>query len=83
MGEVIMAVKTKEAKVNGWSIITNENSNVLVNDTGIVGVTSPTDITDIIVIILKDNEVELGRMFYGAKVKASTNKEVTILFDEE
>ncbi|MDN2453181.1 hypothetical protein [Lactobacillus sp. UCMA15818] len=78
-----MAVKTKEVKVNGWAIITNEDSNVLVSDTGIVGVTSPTDITDVIVIILKDNEVELGRMFYGAKVKVSTNKEVTILFDEE
>lgn len=83
MGGVIMAVKTKEVKVNGWAIITNEDSNVLVSDTGIVGVTSPTDITDVIVIILKDNEVELGRMFYGAKVKVSTNKEVTILFDEE
>ncbi|KRM92048.1 hypothetical protein [Liquorilactobacillus cacaonum] len=78
-----MAIKTKNVVVNDWEITTNQDSNVLVGDSDVVGVTNPTDITDVIIITLKGSEVELGHTFFGAKISISTNKKIKVLFDDE
>lgn len=78
-----MMTKTKDVIVGDWIITTNQKSYVLVGDDGVVGITGPTDMTDVVIIVLKDTEIEMPRMFYGATTSVSMDKKVTIVFDEE
>ena len=78
-----MAIKTKQVEIKGWQISVNENSIVLSSDAELVGFTNPNDRTDVLLISLNDNEVSIGQLYYGAKVKVSLDKKITIEFDEE
>ena len=78
-----MAIKTKQVEIKGWQISVNENSIVLSSDAELVGFTNPNDRTDVLLISLNDNEVSIGQLYYGAKVKVSLDKKIIIEFDEE
>lgn len=75
--------KTKDVIVGDWIITTNQKSYVLVGDDGVVGITGPNDMTDVMILVLKDTEVDIPRLFYGATTSVSMDKKVTILFEEE
>lgn len=78
-----MNISTKTIDVNGWQFIINQGGHVLTGDSGIVAVTGPIDLSDMVILVLNDNNVDIKSTFYDATVSVSTDKKVTVLFSED